>query len=279
MSEKIKCSRCGIKRNSTQFAVKKDGSLYKTCLICNPKEVIKQPNIPNNSIIENLLNNSQIINDKLLTSLILKYYQPSTNDHTNQVTKIDMIRQKYKNAPPLKKLNEDINIFFQNENPANLLQIYKNGDLHNYISKMIIDEYTMSKDNKENQSIYVADVARKKFIIRCTEKNYAVWKDDPGGVILKSLIVDPIIKQFEIFMTCYMLEVINKKQMIKKVNTSYNEYIKHRDHIEILVESFSMKIFKLEEDFNIVTTLLNTNCLNDLSNKTLTHLANGFGIE
>jgi len=159
------------------------------------------------------------------------------------------------------------------------LQIYKNGDLHNYISKMIIDEYTMSKDNKENQSIYVADVARKKFIIRCTEKNYAVWKDDPGGVILKSLIVDPIIKQFEIFMTCYMLEVINKKQMIKKVNTSYNEYIKHRDHIEILVESFSMKIFKLEEDFNIVTTLLNTNCLNDLSNKTLTHLANGFGIE
>jgi len=242
--------------------------------------MINNPTNPNNIKVQYLLENPQLINEQSINSLILKYNTPSPLQEIKNITKIDKIRGKYKTTPPLEKI--DSIDFFSNEQPRNLLALNMAGDLHTHLTKLIFNKYEMTKNNKDNQCIYVADSSRKNFIVRWIEEGYNIWKEDKGGIIIKDFIIEPIIEHFEKIISDYMIETINKKEIIRKKKSqsiSHDKYIQDKNSLLNMITETNMKLDVLEYDIRSATNILQSHNLTELKNKILNHLANGFYID
>jgi len=306
--EEIMCSTCKSNRPLNQFEFKNDGKRKKICIKCVTRKkksnkesgnnsyniqileslITDNPHNINNIIIQNLLKNPNLINDEMVIKLIQNYNHPLNNITTNTnkddhakiiITKIDKIRTKYNNAKILETENQTGFDFFKDDDKKNLVILFENDELHKFIGNKIVNKYEMTKNNKNNQSIYVADKQRKKFIIRCREDNYDVWKEDNGGLIIKSMIIDPIVKQFETYMTDFMVEILNIKKEYENKRSKIKN-IKHEDNIDERKDAiFNNDYYLIVRIFAALCLILMGKELENLSNKILNYITNSFNLE
>ena len=115
--------------------------------------------------------------------------------------------------------DEDINILSEKDNEdfvQNLMAYKRMKTIHNTLGNFIIENYV--KKDKSKQSIHLTDSSRMKFIFTTLKdsikdkinNNEIEWKNDPKGVNITTIIIDPMLKYIACQVRLYQKDLAQK---------------------------------------------------------------------
>lgn len=205
--ESMTCKSCG----SIFTQMKNLKRHYKT--ICKDLDTKIEP-IDNNPAIIEILNKMQekmtIIENKLEN-------QNDDNNNDKNMTTKKFVETHFSDAPIIQEIDTTIIEcleYDENENikyVENMIYLYNNDSFYDFLGKIVLDNYL--DDNPKNQTIWCADPARLKFII----KQKDTWIVDKDSQTIKSLIIDKILNSIKNRIKTY-IQIIGSK--IKKLESN-----------------------------------------------------------
>jgi len=162
--------------------------------ICVIKSRIDSMNSENNSMRNEIaILKKQVENyekDKKLFLEIIENIRPSTKITIRNIT---YASNHYNIDLPLTTFNnfDLIKEFDGRPFEDTLNHCCKHKMLAKFIGKIIVNKYKESYPH--NQTFWVSDMARKNFIVRCSDNGKCKWIDDKKGCMIKEKIITPII--------------------------------------------------------------------------------------
>lgn len=187
--------------------------------------ILKQKLEDKNKEIDNknqiILEQNNKINNLILEKLEqankeLEYYKsqnPQPKEYVKSVKTLTYVKKYFDKTPILIKLN-DFSLIRDDDKKETFEEIIihqnKINNLSQYFAKIVVDLYV--KKNKKQQSLFVTDLTRRRFIYRGKRNGKVQWLTDKKASECKKQIIIPMIS--------YVREILN-------------EYLKKMTHEEI----------------------------------------------
>jgi len=86
-----------------------------------------------------------------------------------------------------------------------------NGNMSKYIGDIIVKKY--KENDPKMQALWVADISRKHFIVRCSQDGKCFWLDDKKAGIIKEKTFDPVVGIVNSLIKSYYTATIEKNRL------------------------------------------------------------------
>lgn len=190
-------------------------------------------------------NCDEITNNETINSNNTKTINSNNKKTINNVNIITYLNNTQTDAQPLKMLeNTDIKrLYTYAELGKHSLEdtiVFQHSKyvLHEFLGDIILKEF--KKDDHKNQQIWISDVPRLKFIIRCAmNQDESIWHPDKKGVALTQKIIIPILNDVHLLMKNYV--------EVCKLNLNVVEFNYEREKIGMQSQSAIGVMFDISQ--------------------------------
>jgi hypothetical protein len=161
--------------------------------------------------------NDKLINIQNKIKNKLSNNTKDTSESDKYMTTRKYAEKHFSDAPVMKEIDPSKLEYDENENikyVETMIYYHNHGKLAEFLGKIIKEEYL--NNNPKNQTIWCADVARLKFIIK-DQDNWIIDKDNEK---IKNLVIDKLLTNINNKLKNY-IKICSSRTTTKNIETEY----------------------------------------------------------
>jgi S-adenosylmethionine/arginine decarboxylase-like enzyme len=166
----------------------------------------------------------------------------TANTASSSMSAMKYFMTNFKNTPALKSIEDISNMKIEYKDDMSfimqLLSVYQNNNLPDYIGEYIINIYKTTDSSK--QSVWSSDVDRLTYIISEAVKDKTIWITDKKGIKVGERVIQPVLKYIKPILQTFTKDCrteITKDQISSSRQAQILEYQKLAAHIIVYIDN------------------------------------------